>query len=484
MIFAHALHRQAMITQNIESFLKSIRAIESLYSNITFRYVAAKKDGKRHIIQGVLFLTSLDKKELLPRFESDAIEAAQICLSQEGMNLEGFCYALAKGKLQLKDRELLFKSTGNDEERIDSYYTPFYHEGLEAQNRVSFLSFKTGHTSSLVDSPSIDWDLMSATPPYGSLQELSHVYDAGLITTNLKVDIIAPPLIAVESKPSFTDDTARIGIRAATNVPENTISLGYSIHNKSNQIGEKGRILGSELDWETIEGNIKRGTAEINVSQHSSIHCFASMNDVTYHHWWVHNPAYIENPRKAAYEAFDENLALLKEIVEERGKKTDARDLESAVAWMLWMLGFSCTQLDVKRQQHTPDLIACTPDGNFLVIECTTGILKADSKLSHLQERTELVKEQLEATRHNHVTVLPVIVTTRYAKEIRSDLSDAHKQGIAVITRETLLNLVQVTLLTTQNPIQLFNDLLQDTMQKLNRHRDRQLEFPNYGAIS
>jgi hypothetical protein len=95
------------------------------------------------------------------------------------------------------------------------------------------------------------------------------------------------------------------------------------------------------------------------------------------------DPDRVQNPRRAVYEAFDPKLENLKNILSNaQGRGEEARDLESAIAWLLWMLGFSVAHLNTRKMREAPDLIAATPQGHFLIVECTTGLLKAENKLS------------------------------------------------------------------------------------------------------
>ena len=49
------------------------------------------------------------------------------------------------------------------------------------------------------------------------------------------------------------------------------------------------------------------------------------------------------------------------------------------------MLGFSVVHLrSTTRMQDAADLLATTPSGHIAVIECTTGLLKAEDKLALL----------------------------------------------------------------------------------------------------
>ena len=158
-------------------------------------------------------------------------------------------------------------------------------------------------------------------------------------------------------------------------------------------------------------------------------------------HFWITDPKTAQNPLRSVHDAFDTNLNVLRELIEKSQKKgVDARELEMAVSWLLWLLGFSATHIGgTGKTSDAPDLIAATPLGNLVVIECTTGILKEDSKLPHLVQRTEKVRQSLAASGNQHVRVLPVLVTTKTRDEVKAELEQAYKLGVLVATKEILI---------------------------------------------
>jgi Holliday junction resolvase len=193
----------------------------------------------------------------------------------------------------------------------------------------------------------------------------------------------------------------------------------------------------------------QRGTVQISVPSAAVVQCFANYCGVTQHFWWIADPSTAQNSKRSVYALFDDNLGILQEFVsrsDARGR--NARDLETAIAWLLWMLGFSVTHLGATgRTQEAPDLIATTPAGHFAVIECTTGLLKADQKLARLVDRTERIRRTLIASNNLHLRVLPIIVSARAREEIKADLEQAERLGVLVITREDIERSLPRTLL-------------------------------------
>jgi hypothetical protein len=120
------------------------------------------------------------------------------------------------------------------------------------------------------------------------------------------------------------------------------------------------------------------------------------------------------------------------------------------------MLGFNPIHLGaLPRMSDAADLLVTTPQGHFAVVECTTGVLKADHKLTHLINRTAAVRAQLAHSNYPQVKVLPVILTTKSRDEIQADLAQARELGVVVIAQDDLPELVTRTLLVP-NPDSLF----------------------------
>jgi len=109
------------------------------------------------------------------------------------------------------------------------------------------------------------------------------------------------------------------------------------------------------------------------------------------------------------------------------------------------MLGFSSAPVDgIATIQEVSDLITVTPQGNFAIVECTTGILKQDNKLPKLLDRAIKVQKKLSATNSNISKVLPVLVTSKSRENISVELPAAEESGALVIASEDLEHLLSI----------------------------------------
>ena len=190
------------------------------------------------------------------------------------------------------------------------------------------------------------------------------------------------------------------------------------------------------------------GAGKIKIPRGAALHCVASYDGVAQHQGLIADLRNSQNPRKASLEVFDDRLEVLRDFLfEEQKPRKESRDFEFGVAWLMWMLGFSVAQAGgTSRTSDAADIIATTPKGNFLIVECTTRLLNAESKLAKLVERTEAVRRRIESTGHSHLKLLPVIVTAKSMDEVRADLEQAQKLGVTVVAKERLLELLQQTI--------------------------------------
>lgn len=104
-----------------------------------------------------------------------------------------------------------------------------------------------------------------------------------------------------------------------------------------------------------------------------------------------------------------------------------------------WAMGFSAASFGTHpKTRDAFDVIATTPRGDFLVVECTLGLLRADGKLSKPAARTAKVRDALASSNMKHLRVLPVIVTAMTAEQVAADAGPAADLRVLVITSADL----------------------------------------------
>ena len=431
--------------KQLDDFLTAIEPHLAGYKHATFSYLALKKGEVFELVQARLLLIGVPPTIVSKRFESENLRAEVFKLDEMKLSVKEVIESLLSGTLRTPRGELRFPP---EQDRSHStYYNPFHSDGIPMQQRQMQLHIR-GNRRNRIESLQLDWELKAAAVPFESVQELCGEYAVGPTNGDYAtVEIIAFNVAAVGAESRVKGTKANVVINLVNGLERDQASLGYRIIER-NAVVKRGTISGAAMSWRNV-GNYQQGETELEISAGAVLHCFACYGGRAQHHYWVADPSTAQNPLRAVHQTFDNKLDVLQELVTKaQTKGANARDLEIAIAWLLWMLGFSATHIGATpKTSDAPDLIATTPQGHFLVIECTTGILKEDNKLPHLVERTEKVRQSLAASGNQHLRVLPVIVTTKTREEVRAETDQAHKLGVLVATREVFAELLNRSLL-------------------------------------
>lgn len=421
----------------LDQFFAAIAPFESAYEHIGFSYIAIKLGDRFVIRQGRLFLNADSPNARSNHFQSARVCAGHYPLAYLYADVRGFIDALLTGSINTPDGALHFPAATGGYHAAS--YVPFHQEGLQKQIRWNVLTL-LGAEQEAIPQPDIDWEIKAATPPYDGVQELAREFRLdGISGDTISVDIVAYNVAAVDTANSKVEGTtANVQVLLASKLPTDRAAVTYRtyLHGAAK---ERGTISGASMDW-TEEEEFQRGRFDLEVTSAATLNCTVSYDGIAQSHWWLSDPATAQNSRRAVYEVFDPMLQNLQAIIANaQGRGQDARNLETAVAWLMWMLGFSVAHLGaMPKSQDAADLLATTPAGHFAVIECTTGLLKAENKLALLHARAQSVRRGLEASNNKFQRVLPVIVTSRTREEIAPDIETAEKLGICIVTREDL----------------------------------------------
>ncbi|MEO8883214.1 MAG: hypothetical protein ABI377_07385 [Devosia sp.] len=245
-------------------------------------------------------------------------------------------------------------------------------------------------------------------------------------------------LAAIDGGSIINGENAIIRVRLVDGLRPQEFRLGYRIVLRDG-VTTRGSLHGEAFTWSKPENVAYQvGETALQVPRAAALQCFAVYSERAFHYWWVGDPKSPHNARRALLQLYDEQLARTSEALMRGPRRGKSKTLEAAVAYLLWMGGFSPIHLGENGPTDAPDVIGITPAGNVLVVECTTGGLKADNKLQNLMDRTLELQEQLKASNLGHLRVLAIIATTRPRTEVEIELQDFEKRGILVATQENL----------------------------------------------
>lgn len=426
---------------DIQKFFSAISTWQDAYSSAKFTFLARKSENKLNIIQARLLLNGEHQLNPLLEFENQDIVAGQFYLSEMKTNPSKFLEKLLSGNLQTIKGDLFFDP---DIAGYDAYFQPFHPEGLRNQNRLNVLTI-SGKIQLLDNNTmEIDWGLKASSKPYDNLNDLMHDFHLGQLRTDkATIEIVAHSIIVVDLSTKVTDETAEVAVKMFDNLDINKISIGYRVFSNA-LVVERGGISGLSINWKK-EGDYLRGCASVKVPKAAVVQAYAIYNGVAHSQGWIVDPTTAQNNRRSTYETFDSELRVLEDILINT-PKNKSREFETAVSWLIWMLGYNPIHIGgVPKVQEAADIIATTPKGNYIVVECTVGLLKADNKLANLFERTQRIISSLQNSNNSHLRVLPVIITAKPRDEVIADLDQAERLGIYVLTRENIQEALSLT---------------------------------------
>ena len=446
-------------TPQISSFFKSIDEWRSAYTYATFCYLGVRNSqNKLLIISARIILSGTKHAELKPRFKVDNIEAGQWRIDQGIQTIEKMLEALSSPEGFSIDEIGPICISNND---IESLYVGdpilLHPEGLASGNRLSVLTIYGDKLNSWIPQPDTDWLLKSADTPYDSLNEVKLEYGLGGQKEHRSiVEIIAGTTIEIFQGSEIKKGVATLGVWLVKSLNKHEAKIGYRVLDKG-QVITRSSIHGSHLDW-TEDDRAYIGTKSIEVPPGAIVQCIASYRNKAHHILWRADPVIFQNSRAAALSLVDPNQTTLKGCLfpdpPAKGKAAD--DFEIGISWLLWVLGFSPVIFGTHpKTKDGLDIVSTTPKGDFVVVECTLGLLRAESKLSKLGARVIQLRNSLDASNLKQTQILPIIATALPREQIEVDINSAEENGILVLAKQDIESLFNI-LLWLPNPENLF----------------------------
>jgi hypothetical protein len=436
-----------MATNEFDEFLKVIEPWKNAYGDVTVRYLGARIGNEMRLVQVRATFVVVDQFEPMV-FESKSVIGGRFShrsvfgSNPASGNRETYLSRILRGEF-IGPEGSEFKALA---EGCAAKLWRYHPEGLAQWGRLTVLSATYGASGIAKIREGLDWELKASSAPYDSLIELAN--DIGLhsaILDTAQIDIVAlrPAQIEVSRGYSTVDGTkAKIVASVAPGLDKGSFSIGYKVAQMPKTIS-RGTLAGDAIEW-TAERGWNVATSEIEVVAGATVQAFAVVGGHSQHQQWIAAPNAFPNRNRTALSTFDPDLNTIRSLLFDPQRKGggNTRAVESAVGCLLWMLGFSVLQTGVV--EDAPDLIAATPMGHLALIECTTGILKAD-KIGRLVERRATLRSRLDASGNRFTKVLGVLISTLARAEVGAGLEAAESQGLLVFAKENLEEAVNMT---------------------------------------
>ena len=293
------------------------------------------------------------------------------------------------------------------------------------------------------DSDLQDWYLRGLNPAFADFDDLHGTY--GLPSQHLAgsqtyFELVAYPPVEISDTSAISNGLARITVRMGKGLEREKLSIAYRIM-REDELPTRGICEASQFIWKEAS-DTHTAIVEFNTEDAALVHCFLRYSGDAVQQCWLSDPTKHVNPRLAAHSAFDEDLGFLRKLLFDF-KKNEAQNFEYGVSLLFHILGFSVSQHGrIPKLQDGPDIIAHTPSGRFVLIECTTSDLNENDKLAKLSRRSETLRSKLDKAGYSRSDILPVLATALRSVQVEKQREDADKKKILVLVREDLEQLL------------------------------------------
>jgi hypothetical protein len=427
--------------QQFDAFFASISAWRAAYRRARLHFLAIRNEEGLSIISARIYMDAGGADGVKPHFKASAIEAWQWDVPQDSLSVEALVQALiADSGFSIEGIGRLRFESNEQNEVFVSPPTLLHPEGLTDGNRLAVLGVAGLNWIARVPQPETDWLLKAADAPYDSLQELCNDFGLGVLSGDRSLlEVVARTAVEVLVRSEVQGTAATLGVWMASSLDRNKAKIGYRVLDRG-KVLLRGAFAGVGLNWYD-ENQSSVGIAELQIPLGAHVQCIASYDGHAHQVQWRADPDVFQNPRAAVFSLVDPSQKVMRAYLrpDQPPRGAAADDFETAVGWLLWMLGFSTVSFGTNaKTREAFDIVGVSPNGNFLVVECTLGLLRADSKLSRLTSRAASLRQALDASNMKHLRVLPVVVTALGAEQVKADMGLAEEVGILVITKEHL----------------------------------------------
>lgn len=447
--------------QKADEFSSLYSACADAYKYPNFSFIAIDGPNGLELAQGHVSHPIGD-----PSFPEVTVITSTICgcsvpLSKLGVDYAGLIAALQGDGIETPIGRVRFgrdESTHNSltvylEKLPSDFYTPIIHPLR--------MSISTGSHFFQNRMAEFQSDLRSGIVPYDSATELAGELNLYPLRWDIcSLDVTAEGIVAIDltDRARIQNGVASLMIRVARGIDRTRARLGYRVQAPDRRATKRGSFDSSQLTWSDDGDYVVVGSVDIDVPKGSVVQAFASYKGRWIHQGWIADPDNSANVRRSMHEVFDQNLeGTKKSLFDVKSHKQDARILEAGVGNLLFMYGFAVNPLSSHFTTDAADLLAVSPNGNIAIIECTTGAINSNGKLSKLLARSTSLLTKLEQTGNPHLKVLPIVVTTM-RRDALTDEEIASGKGIYIATYEDLERAVGESLIP-QNADQAFESL-------------------------
>ncbi|WP_075188413.1 hypothetical protein [Teredinibacter haidensis] len=340
-----------------------------------------------------------------------------------------FVECCSKGTVNVYDKEMALKPDPSLRYYSEMLHTDkwFYNLHLKISGHNIYLPQKN-------ELRRIENELRSSTPPFDGLNDALGWLDLGglhlLGSRSSEINIwINPPVELNFENCSLINDGLTVCLKAHPDFDTNTAQVAICPIPREHVSSR--RQITTEIKWSISEGQYKEGIAEISLKGADSVLIILLINGGTVRRQWLLDANKARNNRQIPVQYFDKELKMARRAVFDL---PDSNKFEEGIALLLFMLGFTPA---VQLETDSPDLIAYTPGGKLILIECTTRIADFSSKVGKLVDRRGGLEKSLKESSH-HSVVYGALICRLPKDQVATSGIDLHENRIILLTKEDL----------------------------------------------
>jgi hypothetical protein len=440
-------HSMSQVENAIHGFVSAVEATPARWESLDIRMCGLRA---RDNVYNMLSVWRLDvrRPDEIPLLQYLPVTDRLVCVQAvvPFAELTSLLRAASLGKLTVNDHNFVLRSlamTANGEElpydradvlvasRLDPYGAD---TGVRAAHRLNLYGNTVGPLLALANT-SIDQldDHLRALPcPWDGIAAIQknvlRTRSRSDYHTSVSLEVVAPidARLALESS-SFERGRLQVGVNVGPSLSRAAVTIGYF-----GLTPERSVVSGTLVDA-TPDANGGRVSSVV-VDEAEAITVFLRAGSLIVDRVELRDSSFAHrNVRLDTYRPFDPEFATwLKYLRPDQG--SDSVQFEWAVARLFHACGLTVDGfVGVNQVKEAPDALAfAPPTPNVYVIECTTGTLNANGKLSKLVERVDRVRRALLP--YGYVKVHGVIVTS-LDRVPDAELGAAAQDTVVVIQR-------------------------------------------------
>jgi hypothetical protein len=444
------------MTSECEKFLAAV-AEAGLWRSIDGRTVAVETDRGWYNLGTRIYLdhrppSQVTRFPILPT--SEKILVAQWIRPID--QLEDLVLELANGQATISDRQVIYRRIPREKETDGEIYDYHYDFSDITSQHVKQLSHFSAHAltaygsivheilgRSPLDRTELDALLRSSAAPYDGFSDLEEFFLRKPVPTGVStmvgMEMFAPFQLRFDRNSSRLEGgvlRTRIRSLSEDHIRSSQVAIfGMTTSGMPVQLVVDVRGIARSEDQEGWECDLEAGLENVPWAK-----ALLNVGKWTVDRLLLNDPkAVARNPRVAIYSAIDRELEGFLEALFAVDAQ-ESRRFEHAVARLFTFLGFQVDSFAGQRRlSEGVDLLAYDPfAAQVLAIECTVGSLDTAGKLGKLVARAGSIRLSVP-----ECAVLPVIVSALSRDQLSgAEVAKAHQDGVAVISREKLVELV------------------------------------------